>query len=174
MEEETITFELVRKIQREERDSPSLVKLPENFFEKVKNYLDQKRKLLEKKEDRKVALEVKNVERLVENIFDRRERKILNQALITVRTQIPPQNLTEEEKEFFEKVVEILKERRKKFFEKIFGRGEGKKKVRFKADVPEFVGIDGEVYGPFKEGEEAEIPPENARVLTQKGLAEEV
>ncbi len=164
---ETITFELIRKIQREERDSPQLTKLPENFFEKVSAYLEQKKKM----EDRKASLEVKNVERLVENIFDLRERKILNQAIITVRTKIPPQNLTQEEEKFFEEVVKILKERREKFFGL---KKEKKKMVRFKEDVPEFVGMDGETYGPFKKGEEGEIPIENFEILVKRGLVEEI
>lgn len=167
---ETITFELIRKIQREERDSPQLTKLPENFFEKVSAYLEQKRKM--EKEDRKVSLEVKNIERLVENIFDIRERKILNQAIITVRTRIPPQNMNEEEEKFFEEIVKILKERREKFFESL--KKERKKKIRFKEDIVEFVGIDGKTYGPFKKGEEAEIPVENFEVLVKRGLVEEV
>jgi len=107
---ETITFELIRKIQREERDSPQLTQLPENFFEKVSAYLEQKKKI--EKEDRKVSIELKNIERLVENIFDLRERKIINQAIITVRTNIPPKNLTPEEEKFFEQIVKVIKERR--------------------------------------------------------------
>ncbi|MEM5791140.1 MAG: hypothetical protein QXP77_03805, partial [Candidatus Aenigmatarchaeota archaeon] len=114
---ETITFEFIRKIQREERDSPQLTKLPENFFEKVSAYLEQKKKI--GKEDRKADLEIKNIERLIENIFDIRERKILNQAIITVRTRIPPQNMTEEERNFFEEIIRILKERRENFFENL-------------------------------------------------------
>lgn len=167
---ETITFELIRKIQREERDSPQLTKLPENFFEKVSAYLEQKKKI--EKEDRKISLELKNIERLIENIFDIRERKILNQAIITVRTRIPPQNMTEEERNFFEGIVKILKERRENFFGSL--KKEDKKKVRFKEDIPEFVGIDGETYGPFKKDEEAEIPIENFEVLLKKELVEEI
>ncbi len=177
MNMETITFEIIRKIQREERDSPLLTKLPEKFFEGVALYLEQKKKI------GKDELEVKNIKRLVENIFERRERKILNQALITVRTKIPPQNLTEEEKDFFNELVRMLEERRKKFYS-IFEEGEIPsleqeakilmKKVIFKEDVEDFVGIDGNVYGPFKKGDEAEIPLENFEILYKKGVVEEV
>ena len=174
MAEETITFELIRKIQREEQSSPKLIKLPENFFEKVASYLQHKRELIEKKEDRKVALEIKNIERLVENIFNRRERKIINQAIITARTQIPPENLTQEEKEFFENLVELIKKRRKEKLEKIFKipKKEEVELVVFKEDVPEFVGADGKSYGPFKKGDIAKLPEENIKILIKRGIVE--
>lgn len=174
MPEETITFELIRKIQREEQSSPKLIKLPENFFERVASYLQHKRELVEKKEDRKAALEIKNVERLVENIFNRRERKIINQAIITVRTQIPPENLTEEEKEFFESLVELIKKRRKEKLEEILKipKKEEVELVVFKEEVPEFVGADGKSYGPFKKGDIAKLPEENIKILIKRGIVE--
>ena len=56
-EEETITFDLIRKIQREEQRSPKLSKLPAVFYKSVRSYLDRKRNV----SNRKTALEVKNV-----------------------------------------------------------------------------------------------------------------
>jgi DNA replication factor GINS len=171
--EETITFEVIRRIQREEQSSPKLVKLPENFYATVSEYLNRKRSM--KNKDRKVVLEIKNVERLVEDIFNRRERKIINSAIITARTGIPPENLTDEEKEFYQNLVEIIKRRRDSKLRKIL---EEKKEefvsmVIFKEDVPEFLGVDEKKYGPFKKGDIAKLPEENVRVLLQRGLVEE-
>ena len=42
---EMITFELIRRIQREEQKSAKPTKLPDNFFESVKNYLDYKKRV---------------------------------------------------------------------------------------------------------------------------------
>lgn len=171
MPEETITFELIRKIQREEQTSPKLTRLPENFYEKLSLYLEQKRKLSE--ENRKVALELKNVKALVEDIFNRRERKIINQAIITVRTKIPPENLTEEEKEFFDDLVKTIGERRKKTLGEILSEKKEGNLVVFKEDVPQFVGSDEKVYGPFKKGDKAKLPEENVKILKEKGVVEE-
>jgi DNA replication factor GINS len=173
-EEETISFEVIRNIQREEQASATLTKLPKNFYEKVGEYLRRKKALQKKKEDRKSFIEIRNVERLIEDIFNRRERKILNQALITVRTNIPPENLTEEEKEFFEKIVSFLKDRRKMVLDRII-KVTPKKETQllvFKEDVPEFVGIDMKTYGPFKKGDIAKLPEENAKLLIESGKAE--
>lgn len=170
---ETITFELIRKIQREEQGVPKLTKLPENFYKNVNLYLQQKKKIAESKEDRKIALETKNIERLIEDIFNRRERKVLNQALITVRTKIPPENLTNEEKGFFEVLINSIKERRKSVLNKILSekREEEVDLIVFKEDAPEFVGSDLKNYGPFKKGDIAKLPEENVKVLIERCIA---
>ena len=170
-EEETITFELIRKIQSEENRSPKLTKLPKGFYENVKSYLDRKRNVT----NRRMALEVKNVERLVEHIFNRRERKIFNLAIISARTNIPPENLTEEEREFFEQLVALIKNRREKILEPLTMKkpAEQTDLVIFKEDVPAFVGSDMKKYGPFKKGDIAKLPNENKEVLIKQGVAEE-
>ncbi|MFB6181004.1 MAG: hypothetical protein ABEJ93_03940 [Candidatus Nanohalobium sp.] len=49
---------------------------------------------------------------------------------------------------------------------------EGYRLVKITSEVPEFMGTDLESYGPFEEGEEAEIPEENAEILENRGNAE--
>lgn len=174
MVDETITFELIRKIQVEELKTSKLTKLPENFFENCKTYLENKRKLIEGKEDRKVALELKNIERLIEEIFNRRERKIINLAINSGRTNTPLENFTEEEKKFFEKISNPIVERRDDFLNSMFQKVQKEEQlIVFKEEVPEFVGIDLKTYGPFKKGDVAKIPKENMKVLLERGIAEE-
>ena len=172
MEEQTITYELIRKVQREEQRQPKLTSIPENFFESVAKYLQQKKQLT-LRDDRKTALEIKNVERLVEDIFNRRERKILNLSIIAARTGMKPENLTGEEKAFFDELTNILKKRRGKTLEGTLKEKELVPMIVFKVDVPAFVGIDGNTYGPFKSGDIARIPEENMKVFVEKGMAEE-
>jgi DNA replication factor GINS len=175
MPEETITFELIRRIQREEQRVPKLTKLPDNFYQNVAAYLQQKRKMTETRDDRRGGLEIKNIERLVEDIFNRRERKILNQVIISVRTGMSPENLTEEEDVFFNVLLNSLKDRRdntlKKMLEKV--EEEFASLIVFKEDAPQFVGSDMKTYGPFKKGDIAKLPEENMKVLIERGIAEE-
>ena len=169
--EETITYELIRKIQMEEQRQPKLVKLPENFFKAAANYLQQK-KLLEKDEKRTV-IEIKNVKRLLEDIVNRRERKIINFAILASKAKIEPENMTEEEKKFFEDLTKLIAARRDSLMKEIL---EDEKKfplVVFKEETPEFIGIDGKVYGPFKKGDIARIPEENIKTLVEKNIVEE-
>jgi DNA replication initiation complex subunit (GINS family) len=49
-----------------------------------------------------------------------------------------------------------------------------KVKVRFKGAVPKFVGKKMELYGPFKEGDEADLPRVIANILVNKKRAEEI
>lgn len=171
MPEETITFELIRNIQREEQRGPKLNKLPKDFYKNVESYLQQKRNA----ENRKVVLETKNVERLIEDIFNRRERKVLNQAIIAARTSIPPENLTEEEKEFFDVLVKSIKDRRKEVLNQILAekKEELVTMIMFNEDTPAFMGADEKTYGPFKKGDIAKLPEENIKVLIEQGIAKE-
>jgi len=177
MPEEPITFEFIRKIQREEMSELKLSKIPEDFYQKAKNYLEQKRKITEKKKDKSASLEVKNVERLLEDIFNRRETKMLNHAIITVRTDIPPQNLIGDEKEFFESAVNMLSTQRERVLNLLFKKTKLKQdfeKIEFKDDVEEFIGVDLKKYGPFKKGNVAEIPKDNAKLLIKMKKAKKI
>ena len=169
---EPISFELIRKIQREEQRIPKLTKIPEDFYDSLSAYLDQKRKM---KEDRRTALEMKNIELLLEDIFNRRERKILNFAIIAARTGIPPENLSDEERSFFEGIVSTIKQRRNENLKKMLGerKEDLATLIVFKEEVPEFVALDEKTYGPFKKGDIAKLPEENMKVLIERGIAEE-
>jgi len=173
MPEEPITFEFIRKIQKEEQRESRLSKIPEDFYQKAKTYLDQKRKLSEKQKDRKVSLELKNIERLLEDIFNRRETKMFDHAIITVRTDIPPQNLIEEEKEFFESSVNMLRTQRQRVLNTLLKKTkeiEEFKRVKFLQNMDEFIGVDLKKYGPFKKGEKVKLPTENVNVLIERRM----
>lgn len=174
MADETITFELIRRVQREEQRIQKLTKLPDNFYGAVSSYVQQKKKIT-LNEDRKGALEFKNVERLVEDIFDRRERKIINLSIIAARTGMPPENLTDEEKEFFGMISSVIKKRRGENLGKIFAaqKEDVGTMIVFKEDVPEFLGSDMKNYGPFKKGDIAKLPEDNMQVMIQQNVAEE-
>lgn len=173
MPEETITFELIRKIQLEEQKFPTLTRLPTNFFNAISNYLEQKKKMVAS-DDRKGALEMRNIERLVEDVFNRRERKILNAALIAARSGLPPENLSEEERPFYNSVVGLIKNRRGDLLKILLTHKieETQTTVIFKEDTPEFLGIDERTYGPFKKGDTTQLPEENMKILLERGLVE--
>ena len=119
MTDETITFDLIRKIKEEEKNNSKLSELPENFYENANTYLQQKRKI-EASGDRKTGLEIKTIENLIKDVFDRRERKILDLVIISARTGIPPENLTQEEETVFNNLMNIIKQRRDETLNKFF------------------------------------------------------
>lgn len=173
MADETITFDLIRKIQREEQRSPKLSKIPENFYSAIHSYINQKRQIA--KEDRKNVIEIKNIERLIEDVFDRRERKVVTAAVNAARTNIQPESMTEEEKDFFDLVAGSIRNRRETNLRKLFvaEKGEEGSLIVFRDEVPEFVGSDMKNYGPFKKGDIAKLPDENTKLLIDQGVVEQ-
>lgn len=174
MPDETITFELIRRVDREEQRSPKLSNIPDDFYSKVVSYINQKKKLAAK-EDRKDVLELKSVERLVADIFDRRERKIVTAAVNAARTNIKPENMVPEEEDFFDLMTATIRQRRDESLKKMLTSEKipETELIVFKEDVPEFVGSDMKNYGPFKKGDIAKLPDDNVKVLTDRGVAEQ-
>lgn len=99
-----ITYETIRNAHRAEKEE-ELQKLPTGFLESVKNWFSHKEKL----RDTTSLLEVENAKKLLEDIINRRERKIVLSALRTVRGDLPPSSLTDEERKFFDQLVNVLK-----------------------------------------------------------------
>ncbi|MEM3703874.1 MAG: hypothetical protein QXX79_05615, partial [Candidatus Bathyarchaeia archaeon] len=46
--------------------------------------------------------------------------------------------------------------------------------LRFLGEVPEIVGLDMKIYGPYRPQDVASMPVENAKILVKQGLAEKV
>jgi len=109
-----ITYEAIREAQRAEQ-AERLQKLPDGFFDAVKNWIDYKRG----KGDELSLREVESAKKLVEDVINRRQRKLLVHAIAFVRGDLPPESLDEDEKEFFETAVSLVKEFRERMSDKI-------------------------------------------------------
>ncbi len=114
-----ITFEAIREVHRKEKESSTLQKIPERFFEEVSEYLRVKEA---GKSDPANYIELENARMIVNDIIDRRERKVLEGALAFVRSGIPLDNMLEHEKDLFERVSEILRSHRRDFWNRIKSR----------------------------------------------------
>ena len=114
-----ISYETIRAVHRAEKEE-QLQKLPENFFESVKSWLSHK----QKNDDSTSLLEVHNAKKLLDDILKRRERKIVLSAMRTMRGEVPPVNLTDSERRFFDEVVMLIKAHRQETQEKMMGYAE--------------------------------------------------
>ena len=95
-----------------------LQKLDPNFFNYFVEYLNEKNKVLGKEdslfsydEKKKVEKQIDNAKRIIKEIYERREKKILNIALIKSRTKsdvMDTSSFLENEKRFFDEVVKVL------------------------------------------------------------------
>jgi len=114
-----ISYETIRAVHRAEKDE-QLQKLPDNFFGSVKSWLSHK----QKNSDSASLLEVHNAKKLLDDILKRRERKIVLSAMRTMRGEVPPVNLIDSERRFFDEIVMIMKAHRQDMQEKMMGYAE--------------------------------------------------
>ncbi len=155
-----LTYETIRKILDEEKASPNLAKIPADFFKQAKEYLEKKAQVSK-------DWEFESTERRLKDIIDLREKKVIMFAMYAVRANTDVQNLTEEEMELFNTVLNGIK----LFREGIDKQMSAKKgePVVILNDVGEFVGINMAVYGPFKSGDIVTLPKPNAELIVKKG-----
>lgn len=187
-----ITYETLFDIFRNEKKE-GLQLVPESFYADLVAYLKEKAQSDTDKEA--LAKQLKNIHKLVRDIYEMRETKIVNLALVSVRGyDIGAAGLLPHEQRLFDSVVSLLKEARKEVLAHLL-RGElpgGSQPagpdaevpgsplaipkgptmlVRFLSHVPKFVGTELEVYGPFEPGDMANLPTEVAEVLIAKNRA---
>ena len=165
-----LTYETIDRIVKEEKKSNKHVKLPKNFFEDVRLYLNKKEKITEKEDE----WELNSVKGLLQGLLEEREKKIILMAHYYVSSGIAPENLTEEEKAFFDKIMAEIKawqEKKKAIME---SKPEPKMMVVMTAHLPKFVGLNLKNHGPFSPGDIATLPEPNAKLLIEKGIAKEI
>ncbi len=116
--EVVITYETLFELYRREKNRDELQKLEPDFFERAVAYMKDLRKTLPEMTDdvldRNRSL-VLNIKKLLKDIYARRERKLMNMALIkTVSPQsiIELSTLLEHEKLLFDSLCDVLKLKR--------------------------------------------------------------
>jgi DNA replication initiation complex subunit (GINS family) len=166
-----ITYETLRRIEQEERISKKLAQLPDRFLMEVLEYLSKKEEMAKEKGDK---WELQTAKQRFQSIMQLRERKILNFTLSFVRSGAVPENMMPEERELFDSVVKRVKDFHEKRGKAMTGEKSAFKTVAFLQELPQFVGIDMGYYGPYRQGDIATVPEDNARVLVEKGAAEPV
>lgn len=206
---EIITYSKIREIQRMEKGKNVFYPLPKNFVEQIQTYIKEKKELLEKNKDKnntfsqdlynRVEYEIKNALRAIIAIFQTRQNKILKKAFLSSKTSLKIDdlgNLLDFEKEFYEKVFEMLTNYKQ---ECIINLLEGKKPVfisvkeksfkskkefpnkenqgtliRMLENIPKFIGEKEEILGPFKKGDIVNIDEKLSSFLIKQQKAEKV
>jgi len=120
MENIMITYETLFEILRKEKNREELQKLNETFFSDVLNYIQEKKRDLENKEQKslfydnekeRLFSDLKNIQSILKEIYARREKKIVDMALNKSRTGssiIDTNALLKEEQTMFNDIVEVL------------------------------------------------------------------
>jgi DNA replication initiation complex subunit (GINS family) len=233
MSEVVITYENLYELLRREKYRAELQKLEPTFFQDVLGYLKDKQAILGSQEKKdsifasaevdKTRTQMRNIQRILKELYEKREGKIVQLALFNSRSNIESADLNamlEEEKELFKSIREALDGFREGVLFKLFNtelpevskpdsapkqkdlkrnsenegssseeqkdlkrnsENEGSsseesdtRKVRFKCNIPEFVGSDLNTYGPFSENDTANLPQEVVSFLERNNQIEVV
>ncbi len=159
-----LTYESIRKILDEEKATGRLIKMPDNFFDQALSYLDKKAKVSEEE------WKLDSARRRLQDIIDIREKKIVNAAMNAAKASVSVDNLTPEETEFFNSLLDIIKLFRKKI-EKQTDIGQKEEFLVIMEDIPEFAGLENQSYGPFRKGDMTTLPKPIAELLIKKEAA---
>lgn len=121
--EVNITYETLFDFLRKEKGNEGIQKLPENFYEDVMNYLKDKFAILEeskKKQDsfsladhEKTSEDVLSIRKILKELYNRREKKIVKVALDTAMINVPiadTDSMLDYEIELFNKTVKLFKQ----------------------------------------------------------------
>ena len=192
---EELSYEALRRIQTKEK-GPSLVEMPDNFYELAAA-------LLTKCRAEQNFREYENVLKILRYIHSRRQEKVVTAAINHLRGIEPSGSMITQERTLYEQTSEMLRSDEDRFnktvstgntmpgnvsvkAEKQASMAEQNataviakaeepkidKRLLIRKDIDEFVGLDGKAYGPFKSGEVIDLPEEEADMLIKMKAAE--
>lgn len=122
-----ITYETLFDLLRKERSLDELQPLQGSFWMDVVEYLKERSQFLESKsalEQEKYRMQFTNIKRILKEIYERREQKIVNLALNVIRTDtesfVDKKNMLAEEKSFFSDVLSQLDKYKKAVLLEVF------------------------------------------------------
>ncbi|MBW2964872.1 hypothetical protein KY363_05440 [Candidatus Woesearchaeota archaeon] len=118
-----ITYETLFELLRIEKNREDLQKLDERFFDDVLKYLNDKKAKFDSKESQSVLfaadekerarLELENIRKILKELYDKREKKIISTALNNARTGVAVVNTSSmlpSERMLFDAVSAVLSE----------------------------------------------------------------
>jgi len=191
-----ITYDKLFEILRSEKNNPDLQKLPEQFISDLVNYLALKNQtlsgssasdFLSASQQDMTQQQLKNALRIVSEILDRREKKIVLIALNKSRAKtqvIDTQAMLPKEKELFSNLVLLLTNQRTDISNEIMGyktqapkplatqkpQIESNSEITYEATapIPAFVGPDMQQYGPFEVGDTVTVSEQITKILLKR------
>lgn len=175
----------LHSVWKNETERRDLQELKSDFYVRAANYLKlltEERRMLDKKTVRSKLLKVEreNALGMMRIITDLRYHKMLRNE----KSQVQPAAILPEERMVFESLSGCF-DRYSEFVEKL-ARGQLAASheersnystfalVRFLKDVPDLVGADMRLYGPFRREDVASLPTGNSNILVKKGLAAKI
>jgi len=196
MTDKIITYETVYETLRKEKFKNDLQQLEENFFNDVVKYMEERKKTLLSSESKdsifaseniiKTKKQIENIQKIISELYERRETKLIQLALTASRTNYPQDSssMTFEEKKLYFDLVNKLNTYRENILNNILSgkipelkeesNQDELKLIKFLESVPQFIGDDLKAYGPFETEEVANLPKRVSEILLKNKRAEEI
>lgn len=159
---ETFNYEDIYEISRNEKFSSELQELTKEDLRKIKEYFKEKNKASEGQDQStnlfashnrgKIQLEINNASRVVKDLLEKRERKLINRAVFNSRVESSirdTSNMIEVEEELYDQLIFVLRRFRKGFTATIDNDGNYPSKIMQPLKLRE----DLDVKQHFKEGQ---------------------
>ena len=169
-----LNYAKLREMQRSEISTSELCVVEENFYSQMRGFLEEKKGEAMDSQNLLVIKEYENLRKIAKAIVNKRNEKLV---LLALRGKRETTGMTSEEADFLghlSRAIEANESQLAFIFEE--GNGSGKrdniKRVRLLKDISPYKGLDERVYGPFKAGEEVDLPAEEAQWLLKEKMAE--
>lgn len=183
-----ITYNDIYEALRKERYSEQLQPLIKDFVKEVSDYLKDKEVIISGNKDLfseellKNKKQLENAVSIFKELMLRRKKKLLDLAFVSAETGISKRdfdNMLSFEKDTFEKIMKAINEGDKKMEKTLSGTNEEgvsdkNKLIIFKADVEDFMDLEGNKIGPFKKGDIVNLSQEIANILLVDNKADPV
>ena len=205
-----LTYETLFELLRREKNRVELQALEPSFYKDFINYLKTKKDLLLEKQANlvdhgeltKLVIQIDNINKIMKELFERREKKIVTSALFNAKSGqgLGKETLLEDESNFYTELIILLKKYHTGVLENLLNGNlpnvesvdsskllqlnhqednqpnEQKDTLllRILAFVPKFVGEQLESYGPFESDEIVALPYKMAKILIDNDKAEEI
>ena len=176
-----ITYNDVYEALRKERYSEQLQPLPKKFISQVAEYIGDKKKIASQEGDimsdeiNKVKKQLENASSIFKELMILRKKKLLGLVFVASETGISKrdfENMLDFEKELFDNIMISVGQADKSLSSQFSYKVNSdikieKKLVLFLESIEEFVGLNGEAFGPFNKGDISNISKQVADILIE-------
>jgi len=198
MNADDINYKTLRRIQEMEKNSPILTRIESNFYDDSSKYLENLDERLgqESSPQKQMLLkvEIRDTNKIVTNIYEMREKKILLATISKARGGNPNlKNLVDVENDLFKSTLKLMTQMRKQVLEKKTkgstekektvepkkedkkskGQENSKPVVRVTRGVPKFIGTDMKEYN-LRGGDVLSLPADMRDMLSKRGVVKEI
>ena len=207
-----LTYETLYEMLRKEKSREELQKVDANFHPDVLKYIREKQQayddslakndIFSQSERDKLHIQLSNIKKILRDLYDLRERKIINMAINSSRVKthiVDSAHLLSPEQSLFSSIHAVLSTHRTGIVNRMLELRDielmpvvlpvfeakpaetfvepaqsSTKHVKFLDSIEQFVGEELEMYGPYAADDEAELPRELADILIGQGKAVEL